>query len=129
MNNHWKRNVPGSWLLGMSLIAMLPSCQSNKLALQEKKGAAVVERAKGSDVVEESKLMNIIASQLHIDVDKVKSESHLNDLGADSLDIVEIVMEIEKAFGISISDNELENIKKVSDITSIIKNKKSLLVK
>jgi acyl carrier protein len=67
-----------------------------------------------SDVV--SKVREIIANKLGVDVAQVVPEaSFTNDLGADSLDTVEMVMEFEKAFNIQIPDEEAEKISTVGD--------------
>ena len=58
-----------------------------------------------------SKVKQIIAEQLGVDEPDIKSESHfIDDLGADSLDTVELVMAFEEEFGIEIPDEEAENI-------------------
>lgn len=59
---------------------------------------------------------NILASTLYISYDEIKPDSNLKDLGADSLDAVEIIMEIEKEFDITISDEVAENVSTVGDI-------------
>ena len=57
---------------------------------------------------------NIIAQHLNIDVSEVTDDKHLmEDLGADSLDTVELVMALEEEFDIEISDEEAENISTV----------------
>ncbi len=62
------------------------------------------------------KMIELIADQLGIDEDKVKEESSFKtDLGADSLDIVELVMAIEEEFGVEISDEDAEKIRTVAD--------------
>jgi acyl carrier protein len=58
-----------------------------------------------------SKVKAIIVDKLGVEESEVKPEaSFTNDLGADSLDTVELIMELEKEFGISIPDNEAEKI-------------------
>ena len=58
-----------------------------------------------------SKVKEIIVDKLGVDVSEVTPEaSFTNDLGADSLDTVELIMEFEKEFNISIPDEEAENI-------------------
>ena len=70
----------------------------------------------------ESKVKEIIVSKLGVDESEVKPEaSFTNDLGADSLDTVELIMELEKAFGISIPDDKAEKIATVGDAINYIK--------
>lgn len=67
------------------------------------------------------KVKEIIVDQLDVDEDKVTMEaSIIDDLGADSLDIVDMVMTLEEEFDIKISDDEVENVKTVGDIVKII---------
>ena len=69
----------------------------------------------------ESKVKSIIVDKLGVDEADVKPESSFtNDLGAVSLDTVELIMEFEKAFGISIPDDEAEKISTVADAISYI---------
>jgi acyl carrier protein len=57
------------------------------------------------------KVREVIIDKLGIEEDAVKTEAHfVNDLGADSLDTVELIMELEEEFGIEIPDEEAENI-------------------
>ena len=59
----------------------------------------------------EQRVIDIVAEQLGVDKDKIKSESNfVNDLGADSLDTVELVMELEEELDISIPDDAAEKI-------------------
>jgi acyl carrier protein len=70
----------------------------------------------------EKKVKEIVAEQLGRDVNEVTSEaSFIDDLGADSLDIVELVMAMEDEFGIEIPDEEAEKIKTVKDVIEYIK--------
>ena len=70
----------------------------------------------------EEKVAQIIAEQLGVDVAEVTPEaSFVDDLGADSLDTVELVMALEEEFGIEIPDEEAENISSVGDAISYIK--------
>ncbi|MDL2309231.1 acyl carrier protein [Bacteroidales bacterium OttesenSCG-928-B11] len=67
------------------------------------------------------KVQAIIAEKLSVDVADVTPEkSFTNDLGADSLDTVELIMEFEKEFGISIPDDQAEKISTVGDAISYI---------
>ena len=68
-----------------------------------------------------NKVIEIIREQLGQDKDTITDETHfINDLGADSLDTVELVMELEDEFGISISDEEAEKIQTVGDAVKYI---------
>ncbi len=72
----------------------------------------------------EAKVKEIISKQLGIDIEKVTPESSfMNDLGADSLDTVELVMAFEETFNIEIPDEDAEKIGKVQDSVNYIKNK------
>jgi len=74
----------------------------------------------------ESKVRSIIAEQLGISEDTVKTDSaFIEDLGADSLDIVELVMAMEDEFEVEIPDEEAENIKTVADAVKYVNDHKS----
>lgn len=67
------------------------------------------------------KVRSVIVEQLSVDeADVTEDASFIDDLGADSLDIVELVMALEEEFGISIPDEEAENIKTVGDAIAYI---------
>ncbi len=69
----------------------------------------------------ESKVKAIIVDKLGVDEAEVKPEaSFTNDLGADSLDTVELIMEFEKEFGLQIPDDQTENISTVGDAIKFI---------
>ena len=71
------------------------------------------------------KVKEIIVEQLSVEADKVVSEaSFINDLGADSLDTVELVMAFEEKFGLEISDDDAEKIISVQDAVKFIKERK-----
>ena len=68
------------------------------------------------------KIRATIASQLSIDEEEIKMESSfMNNLGADSLDIVELIMALEEEYDIEIPDEDVEKIVTVSDIVEYIK--------
>jgi len=72
-----------------------------------------------------SKVKQIIAEQLGVDEPEIKMESSfIDDLGADSLDTVELVMAFEEEFGIEIPDEEAEKITSVQDAVSYIEENK-----
>ena len=74
----------------------------------------------------EAKVKSIIADQLGVSEDEIKMESSfIEDLGADSLDIVELVMAMEEEFEIEIPDEEAENIKTVGDAIKYISQHKA----
>jgi acyl carrier protein len=64
-----------------------------------------------------AKVVDIIANQLGVERDMITPEAHVvDDLGADSLDIVELVMALEEAFDLEIPDDDAEKIRTVQDI-------------
>jgi len=72
----------------------------------------------------DTKVKEIIMNKLGVDDGQVTPEaSFTNDLGADSLDTVELVMEFEKAFNLQIPDEDAEKIATVGDAVSYIKSK------
>jgi len=72
-----------------------------------------------------AKVSSIIAEQLKIDKEKIKIDSDLaDDLGIDSMDGVQLVMSIEEEYGIEISDEDAEKMKKVSDILDYLAKRK-----
>lgn len=69
----------------------------------------------------EQKVKSIIADQLGVGEDEIKpTSSFIEDLGADSLDIVELVMAMEEEFEVEIPDEEAENIKTVQDAVNYV---------
>ena len=71
----------------------------------------------------ESKVVEIIEEKLGVDKETIKPEaSFTNDLGADSLDTVELIMELEKEFGVTIPDSDAEKIQTVGDAIAYIEN-------
>ena len=78
-----------------------------------------------SDPNVESKVREIIVSKLGVEESQVTTTaSFTNDLGADSLDTVELVMEFEKAFNLQIPDEDAEKIQTVGDAVTYISAKK-----
>ncbi|PIT98606.1 MAG: acyl carrier protein [Bdellovibrionales bacterium CG10_big_fil_rev_8_21_14_0_10_45_34] len=70
------------------------------------------------------KIKDIIVEQLGVDAERVKSESSfIDDLGADSLDIVELVMAMEEEFDLEIPDEDAEKLKTVQDVQSYLESK------
>ena len=70
------------------------------------------------------KIKPLMAEALNLDVSKIKLEANLkDDLGIDSLDAVELIMELEEQFDIEISDDEATNFVAVSDIVNFLESK------
>jgi len=72
----------------------------------------------------EERVKSIIVEQLGVDADEVTADaSFVEDLGADSLDQVELIMAFEEEFGVEISDDEAEKIRKVKDAVDYIEKR------
>ena len=70
------------------------------------------------------KIMKIIEEQLGVEADRIKAESSfIDDLGADSLDIVELVMAMEEEFEIEIPDEDAEKLRTVQDVMTYLETK------
>lgn len=70
------------------------------------------------------KVKDLVAKQLSIDVKEITPEaSFLDDLGADSLDTVELIMALEEEFDVEIPDEDAEGIRKVQDVLTFIEAK------
>ncbi len=71
----------------------------------------------------EEKVMNLISEELRIPREKIELTSHVvDDLNFDSLDNIQIVLEIEQLFDIEISDDEIDDILTVQNIVDYVKN-------
>jgi acyl carrier protein len=67
------------------------------------------------------RIKNVLVKQLDVDTKKIEPESHImNDLGGDSLQSLEVIMELEEEFDIIIPDDALDRIEKVSDMQKIV---------
>ena len=67
------------------------------------------------------KVKEMLANQLNVEIDKIGKDSKIvEDLGADSLDMIEMLMALEEEFGLSIPDDKVENLKTVGDVASYI---------
>ncbi|OQW46641.1 MAG: acyl carrier protein [Proteobacteria bacterium SG_bin7] len=73
------------------------------------------------------KIKDIIVEQLGVDAERIKPDaSFIDDLGADSLDIVELIMAMEEEFDIEIPDEDAEKLRKVQDVVSYLEGKGKL---
>lgn len=71
------------------------------------------------------RIKKILADQLDASFDTLKMETNISeDLGADSLDVVELLMAIEDEFDVEIPDEEIENIKTIGDLVKYIEKNK-----
>ena len=69
------------------------------------------------------KVKAILSEQFDVEEDKITAEtSIINDLGADSLDVVDLLMSIEDEFEVEVPDEEIENIKTVDDLVKYIES-------
>jgi acyl carrier protein len=72
----------------------------------------------------EERVIKLVVEQLDVTKEQcVLEASFIDDLGADSLDIVELLMEMEEAFGVEIADEELEKISTIQDVIDFLKQK------
>jgi acyl carrier protein len=72
----------------------------------------------------EPRIKKIIEEQLGVEGDRIKPEaSFIDDLGADSLDIVELVMAMEEEFDLEIPDEDAEKLRTVNDVTKYVQSK------
>ena len=70
------------------------------------------------------KLIELLCEQLDIEADEVNENTDIvNDLGADSLDVVDLVMTLEEEFDTEIPDEDIENLKTVGDIVKYIEER------
>lgn len=71
------------------------------------------------------KVQKIIAEGLNVELDKITMDTHLvDDLGADSLDAVELIMALEDEFGLEVDDDAAQNMKYVKDLVNYIESHK-----
>jgi acyl carrier protein len=72
----------------------------------------------------EEKVIQLVMEQLDVTREQCKLEaSFIDDLGADSLDLVELIMEMEEKFGVEIADEELEKIRTIKDVVDFLQKK------
>ena len=69
------------------------------------------------------KVKSILAEQFDVEEDKITADTDLQeDLGADSLDVVDLLMSIEDEFEVEVPDEEIENLKTIGDVVEYIQN-------
>jgi acyl carrier protein len=67
------------------------------------------------------KIADIVSKQLGADIDDIDENTNImDDLGADSLDVVEMLMAVEESFGVAVPDEEIPNLKTVRDIVEYV---------
>lgn len=72
----------------------------------------------------EEKVIKLVMEQLDVTREEcVLEASFIDDLGADSLDLVELIMEMEEVFGMEIADEELEKIRSIKDVIDFLRSK------
>ena len=72
-----------------------------------------------------AKIVDIVASKLDIDKKTITASSTFQDLGADSLDLLEIIMRLEEQFGIEINDEDAEKMNKMQDVVAYINERRT----
>jgi acyl carrier protein len=69
------------------------------------------------------RVVEIIANQLQMDIDMIDGSSKImEDLGADSLDVVEMLMSMEESFGITVPDEDIEELVTVDDVVAYVES-------
>ena len=72
----------------------------------------------------EEKIIELLAKQFSVEADTIDADTNIvDDLGADSLEIVDMLMAIEENFGVTVSDEEAMTLKTVSDVAELIESK------
>lgn len=71
------------------------------------------------------KVAALVAKKLSVEEDELTPETTFEDLGADSLDVVELVMELEEEFDLTISDDDADKIKSIGDAVAYIEKNKN----
>lgn len=72
-----------------------------------------------------AKIVDIVASKLDVDKASITMESTFTDLGADSLDLLEIILKLEEQFGIEINDDDAEKMSKMSEVVAYINDRRT----
>src|SRR5438874_12452489 len=102
--------------MSFSLGARLAGCRPCGICVKTQPALEVAGQWMEKPMSVEERVKSIIVEQLGVDADEVTAEaSFVEDLGADSLDTVELIMAFEEEFGVAISDDEAEKIRTVSD--------------
>lgn len=71
------------------------------------------------------KVVTLLSEQLGVDKDTINADSDVvKDLGADSIDVVQLLMAMEDEFGVTVTEDDASNLKTVEDIVSLIDNRK-----
>ena len=87
-------------------------------------GIIILENKYGGGIIMLDKIKSIVVDQLGVDEDQVTEDaSFVDDLGADSLDTVELIMAFEEEFDIEIPDEDAQKIKTVKDVIEYIESK------
>jgi acyl carrier protein len=71
------------------------------------------------------KVIELVAQKLNIGKDRITSAASFQDLGADSLDMVEIIMKLEEQFGLEINDEDAENMTDIDQVVEYIYKKRT----
>jgi acyl carrier protein len=72
-----------------------------------------------------AKIVDIVASKLEIDKKTITSDSTFQDLGADSLDLLEIIMRLEEQFGIEVNDEDAEKMQRMQDVVDYVNERRT----
>ena len=122
----WRVSSPGCRAISRARASGLPRSSMTRQISPRGSARTRVRIARGGDrmVALDTRVSELIVEQLGVSMEEIRPEaSFIDDLGADSLDIVELVMAMEEEFDIEIPDEDAERIQTIGDATAYLKEK------
>ena len=110
--------------LAALLLPLLMSCSGPDQANQSASGSTAAGAAADSRSPRAERVRRIVAEHLGIPLERVVDSAGLLDLGADSLDFIELIMALEDEFSLTISDEEAERLVTVGDLVAAVERRR-----